>query len=207
MALEATHIRFAVDLMDKYDIKDISAYISGTLYPDSRNITKTERNLTHDEKYLEKEFASDDFKKGWQVHLLCDEIQGKYIRNATNTKDEIIRQNNDTWVIHTAVKVLQEISDLGQFDVSKYLQYSEILSAPNNEDKEVLNGYYEFVKNFYTKGDLQVEDYRAVFDVFGIPKNIENEVIFKCISLQKDEAKMREVEDLYSLMISEAREC
>lgn len=39
MALEGTHIRFALDVGDKYNIKDLGKYISGTLYPDSRYIT------------------------------------------------------------------------------------------------------------------------------------------------------------------------
>lgn len=205
MALEGTHIRFAIDLMDEYDIQDIDAYISGTLYPDSRYITKTERNLTHDEKYLKKEFANDDFKKGWRVHLLCDKIQGRHIRIIADTQDKTAQQNDHIWINHTVIKVLQEISDLKQFDISKYLPYSRLSSVPNNENREMLKGYYEFVKNFYAKSNLQIEDYRAVLDVFGIPKDVENEVISKCASMQKDEMKMKEIENLYSLMIAEAR--
>jgi len=201
MALEATHIRFAIDLMDKYDIQDVGAYISGTLYPDSRYVTKIERILTHDKKYLEKDFPNDDFKKGWQVHLLCDEILGKEFSDSKKT----IKQNDGTWIDRTAVKILQEISDLKQFDILKYLQYSKLSAVPNNESKEMLSRYYDFMKNFYAKSNLQVEDYRFVLEVFGIPKNVENEVIAKCIELQKDKLKMRKIENLYSQIIVKAK--
>lgn len=75
MSLEATHIRFALDLKDEYKIKDIKKYISGTVYPDSRYITGIDRNLTHYNDILKPEFAKDDFKKGWQVHQICGMIR------------------------------------------------------------------------------------------------------------------------------------
>lgn len=39
MPLEATHIRFALDLLNKYKIKNIDQYIAGAVYPDSHYIT------------------------------------------------------------------------------------------------------------------------------------------------------------------------
>lgn len=197
MALEGTHIRLAIDLMDKYDIKDISEYISGTLYPDSRYVTKISRNLTHDEKFLKNGFANSDFKKGWQIHLLCDEIQGKLIREMTNTKSCVIKQNDETWIVHTAIKILQEISDLKEFDVHDYIQYAKITFIPNNEDKEKLNEYYEFCKNFYTKNNIEPEDHREILKFFGIPKEIENDVMKKCSMFQNDPVKMEEMSNLY----------
>ena len=47
MAFTATHIKFALDFKDKYDIKDLSHYLSGAIYPDSRYVTGIDRNLTH----------------------------------------------------------------------------------------------------------------------------------------------------------------
>ena len=65
--------------------------------------------------------------------------------------------------------------------------------------------YYEFVKNFYAKGDLQVEDYRAVFNAFGIPEDIEDEVITKCNEFQMNNFLIDEIRSLYSKMVREAR--
>ena len=52
MALEATHIRFAFDLKDVYDVSDIDAFVSGSIYPDSRYVTGIDRLATHPEGYL-----------------------------------------------------------------------------------------------------------------------------------------------------------
>lgn len=205
MALEGTHIRFAIDLIDKYDIKDIKKYISGTLYPDSRYITKNKRGLTHSEKYLENEFAKDDFYKGWQAHLLCDEFQGAHIADITNSKNKKIEQFDDVWIENTVVKVLQEISDLKSFDISKYLQYIKLSSAPNDENLEMLNKYYELVRNFYAKSNLQIDDYRVIFSAFGIPKEIENKIIAKCADVQCDKIKMNMINDLYGKVLKEVK--
>ncbi len=61
MSLEATHIRFALDLKDKYRVQAIEKYISGTTYPDSRYVTKIDRGLTHNDDILTPGFAKDDF--------------------------------------------------------------------------------------------------------------------------------------------------
>ena len=50
MALEATHIRFAYDLKEKYKITDLEKYISGLIYPDSRYI-RSSVGISN-EKYL-----------------------------------------------------------------------------------------------------------------------------------------------------------
>ena len=47
MGLEATHIRFALDLKEDLDAKDLNKYLSGAIYPDSRHVTKLERKVTH----------------------------------------------------------------------------------------------------------------------------------------------------------------
>ena len=76
MALEATHIRYALDNKDRFDVSDETKYVSGTVYPDSRYPTGIARTLTHDDSQMQKNFwSNDDFRKGWAAHLLYDKIQ------------------------------------------------------------------------------------------------------------------------------------
>ncbi len=77
MSLIATHIRFAINLKDIYHVQDIEKYIAGTVYPNSRYVTKIDRKLTHNNNILRPTFTKDDFKKGWQVHQICDIVQNK----------------------------------------------------------------------------------------------------------------------------------
>ena len=205
MALEGTHIRLAVDMLDRYDIQDMGAYISGTIYPDSRYVTKIERSLTHDASYLEKDFAQDDFRKGWQLHLLCDDIQLRFIRDLLNAGDQVIEQGGDLWVNVTAVKILQEISDLTTFDITAYLQYIKPSLSPNGEDVEGLKKYYGELKDLYTKKKLQPEDYGNIFRSFGIPENVSDAVFIRCVEFQKDEAKMKIIGGLYNKILEEVK--
>lgn len=197
MALEGTHIRLAIDVMDKYAIQDVAAYVSGTVYPDSRYMTGIERVLTHDASYLEKGFAQDDFQKGWQLHLLCDDIQLRCIRDLLGAGDGKIGQNGDLWIDITVIMVLQEISDLKFFNIEKYLSYIKPLSRPNDENMEKLDGYYSLVRNFYVSSDLRPEDYRQIFVAFSIPDDVSDAVIARCAEFQADGLMMKKINQLY----------
>ena len=74
MSLEATHIRLALDLQDRLNISDRKKYISGTVYPDSRYISKIDRRFTHNPELVNELDGSDDFLKGMAVHYLCDKV-------------------------------------------------------------------------------------------------------------------------------------
>jgi hypothetical protein len=76
MALPATHIRFAAVIAKRLAVTDMGAYLSGTLYPDSRWVTGIDRQQTHGRRCLDPGFACDDFTAGWHIHCLCDCIQG-----------------------------------------------------------------------------------------------------------------------------------
>ena len=75
MALEVTHIRFALDILERYQVNSLREYLSGTIYPDSRYVTRIDRNLTHNKHILGQHFSQSDFTSGWQVHCICDEVQ------------------------------------------------------------------------------------------------------------------------------------
>jgi hypothetical protein len=40
MALEASHIRFALDLKEKFKVNNVQKYVYGTTYPDTRVLTR-----------------------------------------------------------------------------------------------------------------------------------------------------------------------
>ena len=113
MALEATHIRFALDVKDEYNISSLEKYLSGTIYPDSRYITCSDRDLTHSDGLLSLDFAKDDFRKGWYIHLVCDKVQ------AIVKEESRVSSSNktDDWVLSTAIKNIQDIKDVQCFDI------------------------------------------------------------------------------------------
>lgn len=109
MALEGTHMRFALDIRDKLGVGDIDAYVSGSVYPDSRYITGIDRFATHPLDYrTDPMFQKTDFNKGWFAHLLCDDIQQSVVYTVLPHITE--GDKNETWIQRTAIKILQDIS-------------------------------------------------------------------------------------------------
>ncbi|HAV11745.1 MAG TPA: hypothetical protein DCX32_04385 [Candidatus Moranbacteria bacterium] len=198
MALEGTHIKFALAVKDKLGIKDMRQYLSGTIYPDSRYIAKTARNLTHAKEFLEKGFAADDFKKGWQVHLFCDEIQKDLAAKLINPLGKEISQYDDLWISLTAVKILQEMRDLEGFQIRKYLKYLKAGDLPNGEDISDMERYYGFVRKFYDREEAPaLDDYEKLWDFFGIPARMGREVTLRCEKFQKDPAMAEKISDIH----------
>ncbi|MFA6421916.1 MAG: hypothetical protein WCV92_00730 [Candidatus Buchananbacteria bacterium] len=111
MSFEVTHIHFAVDLKEHYQIKDIKSYILGSIYPDSRYITKVDRELAHSKESLSDSFIDSDFKKGWQAHCVCDSI---YDRLETELFGEF-----DDAILRNAIKIVADIYDRQSFNVQK----------------------------------------------------------------------------------------
>lgn len=152
MALEATHIRFALDLKDKFQVKDLAKYISGTIYPDSRYVSEIDRELTHPKDYMDWDiFKVDDFKKGWLVHLLCDRIQSLI------TKDkfpeifigEFLGSGSERWINHTALKILQDLNDVKKYDITKYLPCLDYVNNPNGENIAKVKQYNQIFQQMY----------------------------------------------------------
>lgn len=151
MALEATHLRFAFDLKDHYQVKDLSRYLSGAVYPDSRYVTGIDRRLTHPDDWRNWQTESDDFKKGWFVHLLLDSLQYEVTRELL---PEVFNgqsgQGGEVWIKHSAIKILLDLNDLRHFDVKSCIPALEYVENPNNESLEVLHDYNQIFINMYT---------------------------------------------------------
>ena len=129
MALEATHMQFALDLKDEYQVIDLEKYIVGSIYPDSRYVTGIDRTLTHGEWILADDFTVDDFHKGWQVHQLADNIQTEIIKDyfpklvpVFAKEDKMIK---DEWTMFSAIKIIQDMNDLQKFDLQQSVKYLE----------------------------------------------------------------------------------
>jgi|SRR5579872_85914 len=180
MALEATHIRYALDVRDKYEVKDIQKYISGAIYPDSRYVTKIDRNLTHPEDFMEWDVLKlDDFRKGWFIHLLYDKIQWKI----TMKKFPEIFASADTsqggerWVKHTALKILQDIDDCKKYDLIKYLGYLDYVENLCGENIEKLKEYNNIFQKMYANPEkVNINSCYEMWKKFGIGDELANKV-------------------------------
>jgi len=188
MALEATHMRFALDVKDRYKIESEVEYIQGTVYPDSRYVSKINRELTHGNKFLKQDFAIDDFHAGWQVHLLCDKIQRQvfheYIPGFNGLQHEGYEENQ--WVHFTAAKIIADMKDVQSFDIQSTLGYLDSEYCPNSEDVSSIKKNNRIMIDLYQNKKVpSVSDYIAMWDNFGISNELGSKVRTKVLQITR----------------------
>jgi hypothetical protein len=207
MALGATHIRFAVDLKDQFEVQDINKYISGTFYPDSRFVTGIHRQLTHNDKLFNSGFAKNDFNKGWQVHQICDLAQYHAFRNYIDRfkKYPLNDWPDDKWVDFTSAKVIQDISDRKSFDVFPYLLYLNHIENPNDENKNKIKKYNNILIELY-KNKISTNNYYNMMVAIGIDKKLSEQVKKRTEEFLHDNGLAKSITDIYHIMINKYKE-
>ena len=205
MALEATHIRFALDLKDIYEVRDVNAFVSGSVYPDSRYITGIDRLATHPEDYLkDREFKRNDFRKGWHAHLLCDTVQGDLMKELLPTVKS--GDGEEVWIERMAIKILQDIDDVKKFDIVKYLPCLAHVENPNGEDTEKMRGYNRIFQEMYADpARVDITSLYEMWGLFGVGDELRVKVKAKAEAFSADASIMLGVGKLYDAMLLEAR--
>lgn len=205
MALEATHLRFALELKNKYQVKDIKKYVSGVVYPDSRYITGIDRLLTHPIDYLDWHWdTADDFKKGWFVHLLTDKIQYDVTKEKLpQIFDGNTGQGSDVWINHSAVKILLDLADVKKFKIKQYLPYLSYLENPNGEDLKILEKYNQiFVKMYANPEKINVDTSCEMWKDFGVSSDLVEKVRSKVLEYSKNATIMQAISEIYQDMLN-----
>lgn len=211
MALEATHIRFALDVKDFFEVQSVDKYVSGSIYPDSRYPTGIDRTLTHDDSQMLKSFwESDDFRKGWASHLLYDKIQfsvhADWFKSILKEANPEMTSEED-WIVRTALKILQDIDDLRHFDVKKHLSALAYVETPNGEDDAQMRKYNQLFINIYNKSpEVTIEDLEKMWVDWGVDASTATKMRRKAHEIQKDKQLMQSVIGAYDETLSRNKE-
>ncbi|MCA9391395.1 MAG: hypothetical protein KC582_04025 [Candidatus Magasanikbacteria bacterium] len=198
MALPATHIRFAIDLKDRFKILDIGQYVSGTVYPDSRYVTGLERKATHPQEAENWDLNTcSDFRKGWYVHLLCDQLQKRIMLAAVPSAFE--GDKEAVWVQHTALKVLQDDIDIAQFDIKFFLGGLDYAEAASGENLADLQRYNKALQTAYQ------DNIRApsLITDLGINEEMQHALNKQIEIYRRDPVIMEAILGFYDKMIAE----
>ena len=209
MSLEATHIRFAIDLQEEYKIKDIEQYISGAIYPDSRYVTGINRELTHSDSFLLPEFASDDFKAGWQTHQICDLVYNDVRRKLFVDLFPISYDsyNEQEWILSTALKIIQDMDDMQAFDIKKYLKFLKYSRNPNGESIAGVENYNNIMITLYKNKEVTtIEDNINMWLALGPEASLCAQVRVKTEEFLKDPAILMRIKSIYKEMMRSYRE-
>lgn len=210
MALEATHIRFALDLKNKYQVQDIRKYLAGSIYPDSRNITKINRGLTHNEDILRSEFAKDDFRKGWQTHRIMDIVQNyvfkKYIPTLGQYNNKDDKQNE--WIEFSAARIIADIYDMEKFDIQKAAGYLDYCENPNGEDINLIKEYNKLIADLYRgKKKVTIKDHFEMWLKYGRNEELGKKVKEKAGSFLGDKELVEKIKSCYKIIFNTYDDC
>lgn len=207
MSLEATHIRFALALMDEYKIEDINKYIAGAIYPDSRYITGIKREATHHDRFLSPDFADDDFKRGWQAHKICDHVSYIVMKRLFPEIFPNDDYDKQTWINSTAIKIIQDIDDVQLFDIQKYLECLEYAHNPNDEDIKEIKRYNNIMVDLYKgKKYIVVEDSIAMWIALGQDEEVCEQVRIKTKIFLNDSEMLKRIKSIYDEIINSYKE-
>ena len=178
MALEASHIRFALDIKDKLEVTDLKKYIPGIIYPDSRYVTKIDRELTHPQDLLDNHYSHlDDFNKGCYAHLLYDDILRNYTKQTLSDMFTDIDSSQDSgrelWIRMTALKILQDNDDIKKYDIAAFLPYLDYVENLNGEDRDLLVKYNQYFQKLYAiPQQVSLEKYYDMWRFLGIGEDL-----------------------------------
>ncbi|MFH1291835.1 MAG: hypothetical protein ABIH87_01400 [bacterium] len=206
MPLQATHIKFALDKKDQYRVQDLTKYISGAVYPDSRRFTGVGRHLTHNDNTLSPEFADTDFKKGWAVHFLCDRNFNRIMKKNLN---ELSIDANSTkvgsgyWFTRQAILGVLDIELFGHFDIQPYLPMLNYLENPCGESVESIKRFNKTIQGVYAgKKKIGLEDIRQLwFELEAGNKEVVDKVIEKSEEIMNDQEVIKKINSLYQKML------
>ncbi|QQS60703.1 hypothetical protein IPN41_01885 [Candidatus Falkowbacteria bacterium] len=195
MAFEGTHLRFAVDVQERFQIQDLNKYLSGTIYPDSRYMTKIERNLTHGNQFFDKNFYQhNDFKKGWVAHLIYDKIQFELIGEIFS---DIVPQSeifygDENWITRTAIKMLQDMNDISNFEIQIILPLLNYVETPNGENLQTLERYNQLIIDLYHSApSIHINDYKKMQLEYSGDETTFDKVAIK-VSQFRDDTSIKE---------------
>ncbi|MCR4314692.1 MAG: hypothetical protein NUV84_05645 [Candidatus Uhrbacteria bacterium] len=183
MAMELTHVRFARDLKDRLGVVDEASYYAGSIYPDSRYMTKIGRNLTHAGASPQDPFVAglSDFEKGWATHLTYDRLAHPQYVSFSPWPEEKTQQGNHVWQFISAAKVVEDLQSYQSMnrDVGMILDI-QFPQRPNNEDSAVMNAYAQIQRTLYQQPPT-LDHYRNFWVTLssntevidGVMKNVE----------------------------------
>lgn len=201
MALAATHIRFALELKDALLVTDLSKYLSGTMYPDSRVYTGVRREVTHDRGLFARDLLSlNDFEKGWAMHLRCDLIQAKAME--VLFPDELAESiaGDDEWIFRTALKLMQSLDDAGTYDAPQFARMMTHVETPNGEPHEKVRLFYTFLVEIFEHTPLTIFSEVSLWEKTGMKEETIQAIIGRTHALASDASAVRRVTQLYSVM-------
>lgn len=200
MALEATHVRFALALLSRLNISDLVAYCSGAVYPDTRYTTGLDRQKTHGAGSPHDPFAEGltDFERGWATHLLYDELEGAAIRALMPSHLGIVEQNGAAWIEMTAMKIVEDMNSVRELQKNvSYMFGLRVDVPPCEEDVNRIQKFFAFTSELY-KTKCTLLDYMEWVRSIGASDEIAVALQKRTAEILADENLCKKIETIFT---------
>ncbi len=205
--MELTHVRFARDLKNRLSIEDEAAYYAGAIYPDSRYMTKINRNLTHAGASPQDPFAIglSDFEKGWATHLLYDRLAHPQYVRLSPWPEEKTQQGNPVWQFISAAKVVEDIASYRAMDgdVGLILDIN-FLELPHDEDPAIMREYSQIQKTLYQQPPT-FDHYRDFWVALSGNAQVTASVMWYAQEMLADDRMRTAIEEIYRRVLLDIR--
>lgn len=160
-----------------------------------------ERNLTHPEIISDIPLPTDDdFRKGWEVHLIYDLLQGEVFERMTGVRH--VAQGDEEWRQRSAFKIVQNEIDVDFLNVTEVVSKLDVIPTPFNEPVDTVRRYFECVVGFMREGTGEVtiiEDI-PVFKASGVSEKhhgLLDDVRGRCERFRNDPIMMEKISGIY----------
>jgi hypothetical protein len=199
MALPATHVRYALMQMPSGIERYRSAFIAGTLYPDSRMLTGIAREQTHAADCLADSFATTPFRLGWQLHLRCDLLQAEIHARLWPAAAELPEPRR--WIAVSAAKMVQDEADRVAGPLREHLEALSPSETPFGEPSEDIIRFYRLIHDVYVRtGIAPRERFARLWAGVGLDPGLIDRLLKAYDDLLTDEALAQRIAGSLSLL-------
>ena len=190
-------------MANHFSVVHKDAYISGTMYPDSRWITGRKREETHCADCLQPEFADTDFTRGWHIHCLCDHIQSQVCRQLFPHWEQLSAAKR--WLEKSVISMIQDQADMPALDLDISLSWMNHPQGPLGEDPLLVQQYYDIIRKVYAgKTRLSLNAYYELWLMVGLAQKKARTVMDHMETRIKSQALVDTVTGVYPQMVRQA---
>ncbi len=194
MSLEATHLRFALEIKADLGVLDLEKYASGAVYPDTRYLSGLGRGLTHDLGYFEGKKGLSDFEKGWLAHIIGDRVFREVVEEKFGDL-VLFEEFEERWPVVTAIKIIQDIEDFLRFDIQGVLPCLDYYELHFRENERKVIEYNHVIQTMYGgKTKLTVEDCLLLWEKLGMTRGELVRLRKKLIELYEEEGLVGKIQ-------------
>lgn len=207
MALEATHVRFALDLLPSLQVSDVESYCAGAVYPDTRITTGLPREMTHGPQCPHDPFAEglSDFQKGWITHLLYDEIAGDEMKKLLSKGlDQTIKERR-SFIEFTSMKAVEDMQTVKLVPkVLEHLRRLTIDQTPFGESLERARYHFSVTRKLY-ENISSLEAYHQWFIDVGTRLEVADGIFKEAQEMVKDHELGSAIMEIYGQTLEKVK--